>query len=116
MGHYCKIGYHTALITMPVTMGINGFGRIGRLVFRAAIANPEVDVKAVNDPFMDLKYMVYQLKYDSVHKRFAGTIDAKEADGKEFLVVNGAEIAVFHEKDPASIPWGSSSASYVCES
>merc|ERR1712084_189238 len=61
-------------------------------------------------------YMVYQLKYDSVHKQFPGTIATKEADGKEFLVVNGAEIAVFHEKDPASIPWGSSGASYVCES
>merc|ERR1711963_718234 len=74
---------------MPTTMGINGFGRIGRLVFRAAIANPEVEVKAVNDPFMDLKYMVYQLKYDSVHKRFEGTFATEEAEGQEFLVVNG---------------------------
>merc|ERR1712087_242315 len=96
--------------------GINGFGRIGRLVFRAAIANPEVEVKAVNDPFMDLKYMVYQLKYDSVHKRFDGTITAKEADGKEFLVVNGQDIQVLHEKDPAAIPWGASGADYICES
>jgi len=97
-------------------MGINGFGRIGRLVCRAALANPEVDVKAINDPFMDLKYMVYQLKYDSVHKSYPGTIATKEADGKEFLVVDGKEIAVFHEKDPGSIPWGSSGAEYVCES
>jgi len=97
-------------------MGINGFGRIGRLVFRAAIANPEVDVKAVNDPFMDLKYMVYQLKYDSVHKRFPGTIACKEVDGKEFLVVDGVDVQVFHEKDPASIPWGASGSNYVCES
>jgi len=97
-------------------MGINGFGRIGRLVFRAAMANPDVEVRAVNDPFMDLKYMVYQLKYDSVHKQFPGTIAAKEADGKEFLVVNGTEIQVFHEKDPAAIGWGSSGAEYVCES
>ncbi|CAE7492791.1 GPD2 [Symbiodinium sp. CCMP2456] len=79
-------------------MGINGFGRIGRLVFRAAMGNPDAEVKAINDPFMDLKYMVYQLKYDSVHKTFAGTVACKEADGKEFLVVNGKEIAVFHEK------------------
>merc|ERR1711933_543424 len=64
----------------------------------------------------DLKYMVYQLKYDSVHKRFPGTISTKEADGKEFLVVNGTEICVFHEKDPASIPWGASGSTYVCES
>jgi len=97
-------------------MGINGFGRIGRLVFRAGMGNPEVDVKAVNDPFMELEYMVYQLKYDSVHKRFDGTIATKSADGKEFLVVNGKEIAIFHEKDPAAIPWGAAGADYICES
>jgi glyceraldehyde 3-phosphate dehydrogenase len=97
-------------------MGINGFGRIGRLVFRAAMANPEVTVKAVNDPFMDVKYMVYQLKYDSVHKRFPGTVAMKEADGKEFLVVDGVDVQVFHEKDPAAIPWGASGSDYVCES
>jgi glyceraldehyde 3-phosphate dehydrogenase len=101
---------------MPAGMGINGFGRIGRLVFRAAMANPDVEVKSVNDPFMDLKYMVYMLKYDSVHKRFDGTVAAKEADGKEFLVVNGKEIQIFHEKDPAAIPWGASGSEYVCES
>jgi len=97
-------------------MGINGFGRIGRLVFRAAIANPEVEVKAVNDPFMDLKYMVYQLKYDSVHKRFDGTIATEGEGGEEYLVVNGAKIRVFHEKDPGSIGWGTAGAEYVCES
>jgi len=96
--------------------GINGFGRIGRLVFRAASANSDVTVKGVNDPFMDLEYMVYQLKYDSVHKRFPGTIASKTVEGKEFLVVNGSDIAVFHEKDPASIPWGEIGATYVCES
>jgi len=101
---------------MPVGMGINGFGRIGRLVFRAGCGNPDVEVKAVNDPFMDLKYMVYQLKYDSVHKRFSGTIATKEADGKEFLVVDGKDIQVFHEKDPAAIGWGATGSDYVCES
>jgi len=101
---------------MPCQLGINGFGRIGRLVFRAASGNPETKVVAVNDPFMDLEYMLYQLKYDSVHKRFPGTVATKSADGKEFLVVNGNDIAVFHEKDPASIPWGSVGAAYVCES
>merc|ERR1711963_693384 len=60
--------------------------------------------------------MVYQLKYDSVHKRYPETITTKEADGKEFLVVGGVEVQVFHEKDPASIPWGSAGANYVCES
>jgi len=101
---------------MPVAMGINGFGRIGRLVFRAAAANPEVEVKAVNDPFMDLKYMVYQLKYDSVHKTFNGTIATKEEGGNEYLVVNGKPIQIFHEKDPAAIGWGKVGADYVCES
>merc|ERR1712060_133050 len=85
-------------------------------VFRAAIANPEVEVKAVNDPFMDLQYMVYQLKYDSVHKRFEGTIATKEEGGKEFLVVNGTKIRIFHEKDPGSIGWGAAGANYICES
>merc|ERR1739845_244522 len=60
--------------------------------------------------------MVYQLRYDSVHKRYPGTIDSKEADGKEFLVVDGNDIQIFHEKDPAAIPWGASGAEYVCES
>jgi len=101
---------------MPATLGVNGFGRIGRLVTRAALANPDCAVKAINDPFMDLEYMVYMLKYDSVHKRFEGTISMKQEGGKEFLVVNGTDICVFHEKDPASIPWGTAGANYVCES
>merc|ERR1712113_1025985 len=103
-------------VSTMATMGINGFGRIGRLVFRAAVANPDITVKAVNDPFMDLKYMVYQLKYDSVHGKFPGTIAIKEDAGKEFLVVNGTDIQIFHEKDPASIPWGASGAEYICVS
>merc|ERR1712157_581651 len=65
---------------------------------------------------MDLEYMVYQLKYDSVHKQFAGTVACKKDGDKEFLVVNGKDIEVFHEKDPASIPWGACGATYVCES
>jgi len=101
---------------MPTAMGINGFGRIGRLVFRAAVANPEVQVKAVNDPFMDLKYMVYQLKYDSVHKRFPGEIFEEVVDGTEYLNINGNRVQVFHEKDPSSIGWGAVGAEYVCES
>jgi len=101
---------------MPVGMGVNGFGRIGRLVTRAALGNADVAVKAVNDPFMDLQYMVYMLRYDSVHGRFKGTVDAKEADGKEFLCVNGVDIQIFHEKDPAAIPWGVAGAEYICES
>jgi len=101
---------------MATGLGINGFGRIGRLVFRAASANENVTVKAVNDPFMDLTYMVYQLKYDSVHKQFPGTISAKKEGDNEFLVVNGVDICVFHSKDPTQIPWGTCGAKYVCES
>jgi len=101
---------------MSVNFGINGFGRIGRLVFKAACANDKTTVVAVNEPFMDLTYMVYQLKYDSVHGRFPGTVACKTADGKDFLVINGADIAVFHEKDPTAIPWGAAGAEYVCES
>jgi len=97
-------------------MGINGFGRIGRLVFRAAMGNPATDVKGINDPFMDVEYMVYQLKYDSVHGKFPGTVAFKKEGDKEYLVVSGKDICVFHEKDPAAIPWGTVGADYVCES
>jgi len=97
-------------------LGINGFGRIGRLVFRAAMANPDVQVVGINEPFMDVTYMVYQLQYDSVHKQYPGTVAGETTDGKDYLLVNGKKIQVFREKDPASIPWGACGASYVCES
>jgi len=105
-------------LEMPITtsIGINGFGRIGRLVFRAAAGNGDVFISAVNDPFMALDYMVYQLSYDSVHGSFKGTVSTKTEGGKEFLVVNGREIPVYHEKDPAAIPWGECKTDYVCES
>ncbi|KAK8789797.1 hypothetical protein WA158_006577 [Blastocystis sp. Blastoise] len=99
-------------MSTQVRVGINGFGRIGRLVCRACFANPKVIVVAINDPFMSLEYMVYQFKYDSVHGRYPGTVEAKE--GK--LVIDGHEISVFAEKNPAQIPWGSVHADYVCES
>jgi glyceraldehyde 3-phosphate dehydrogenase len=95
-----------------VQVGINGFGRIGRLVCRAAVAHPDATVVAVNDPFMDLDYMVYLFKYDSVHGRYPGTVE--KGEGK--LVIDGKPVAVFTEKDPAAIPWGSVNAHYVCES
>ncbi len=96
-----------------IKVGINGFGRIGRLVFRAAMAQPEVfDVVAINDPFIDLDYMVYMVKYDTVHGKFNGTVEAK--DGK--LVVNGHAISVFEERNPEDIKWGEVGAEYVVES
>lgn len=88
------------------------FGRIGRIVLRASLENPNVQVVAVNDPFIDLEYMVYMFKYDSTHGRFKGTVEAK--DGK--LVVNGKAITVHAERDPSQIPWGQDNASYVVES
>ena len=97
---------------MALKVGINGFGRIGRLVFRAAIENPNVEVKGINDPFIDLEYMTYMLRYDTVHGQFQGSIETK--DGK--LVVNGKEIAVFASKDPAEIDWKSCGAEYIVES
>jgi len=97
---------------MAVKIGINGFGRIGRLVFRVAIDNPEIEVKGINDPFIDLDYMAYMLRYDTVHGQFQGTIETR--DGK--LVVNGKEISVYAEKDPAAIPWSECGAEYIVES
>jgi len=95
-----------------VKVGINGFGRIGRLVCRAAFEHDEIDVVAINDPFIDLEYMVYMFNYDSTHGRFKGTVAAK--DGK--LVINGKEITVSMDRNPADIKWGAAGADYVIES
>lgn len=95
-----------------VNIGINGFGRIGRIVFRNSVVHNTANVVAINDPFIDLEYMVYMLKYDSTHGVFKGEVSTK--DGK--LIVNGKEIAVFAERDPSSIPWGQAGAHYVVES
>ena len=98
---------------MAIKIGINGFGRIGRLVFRAAVAQPEkYDVVAINDPFIDPEYMVYMVKYDTIHGRFDGSVTAE--NGK--LVVNGKPITVFECKDPAEIAWGDCGAQYIVES
>jgi len=95
-----------------VKVGINGFGRIGRIVLRNALLHEDVEVVAVNDPFIDLQYMVYMFKFDSTHGRFKGSVDVK--DGK--LVIQGKSITVFGEKDPAQIPWSSTGAEYIVES
>ncbi|KID75946.1 Glyceraldehyde-3-phosphate dehydrogenase [Metarhizium brunneum] len=96
----------------PVKVGINGFGRIGRIVFRNAVEHPEIEVVAVNDPFIDTEYAAYMLKYDSSHGIFKGDIK-KEADG---LVVNGKKVKFFTERDPSAIPWKSAGAEYIVES
>ncbi|KAL4077709.1 glyceraldehyde-3-phosphate dehydrogenase [Scleroderma citrinum] len=95
-----------------VNVGINGFGRIGRIVARNALENQEINIVAINDPFIDLEYMVYMFKYDSVHRRFEGDVHTK--DGK--LYINGKGITVFSERDPANIKWSSVGAEYIVES
>ncbi len=98
---------------MAIKIGINGFGRIGRLVFRAAVAQPEkFDIVGINDPFIDTDYMVYMVKYDTIHGRFKGEV--KEENGK--LVVNGKPIFVYAERNPADIKWNECGAEYVVES
>jgi len=95
-----------------VKVGINGFGRIGRIVLRNALQLHDIDIVAVNDPFIDLQYMVYMFKYDSVHGRFDGSVETR--DGK--LWINQKPITIFAERDPAAIPWASAGAEYIVES
>lgn len=95
-----------------INVGINGFGRIGRLVFRASVERENVQVVAVNDPFITVDYMVYMLKYDSVHGRFAGTISVEN----DKLCVNGKLITVYNKMNPEEIPWGETGAEYIVES
>jgi glyceraldehyde 3-phosphate dehydrogenase len=96
---------------MAIKVGINGFGRIGRLVFRAAVQNPKVEVVGINDLF-DAKQLAYMLKFDSIHGQFKGTVEA----GEGCLIVNGKKIRLTAEKDPANLKWGDVGAEYICES
>mgnify|MGYP005910689929 CR=1 FL=1 len=96
---------------MATKIGINGFGRIGRLVFRAAAADPDVTVMGINDPFIALDYMGYMLKFDTVHGRFKGTIDVQG----DKLVVNGKSISVYSCMNAADIPWTECGAEYILE-
>ena len=96
---------------MGIKVGINGFGRIGRLVFRATIANPNVEVVAINDPFIDPDYMGYMLRYDTVHGRFKGSIET----GEDSITVEGEKIKVFACMDAKDIDWKSVGADYIIE-
>ncbi len=96
-----------------IKVGINGFGRIGRLVFRAALDNPNVEVVAVNDPFIPLEYMAYLLRYDTVHGQFNGSIEVCNECG--CLIVNGQKVKAFAEKNPADIKWADAGAEYIAE-
>jgi len=94
-----------------IKVGINGFGRIGRLVFRAAMERGDIEIVGIND-LLDMGYMAYMLRYDSVHGKFDGTIEMKD----NYLIVNGQKIRVTSEKDPANLKWGEVEAEYVVES
>lgn len=92
-------------------IGINGFGRIGRLVFRSAVEQSDIEVVGIND-LVDVDYMAYMLKYDSTHGKFNGTVDVKDGN----LVVNGKTVRVTAERDPANLNWSAVEAEYVVES
>ncbi|MBE5792743.1 MAG: type I glyceraldehyde-3-phosphate dehydrogenase [Clostridiales bacterium] len=94
-----------------IKIGINGFGRIGRLVFRASLSHPEVEVVSIND-LITPDYMAYMLKYDTVHGRFEGTVDYTDHS----IIVNGKEIRVTCEKNPADLKWDEVGAEYIVES
>lgn len=96
---------------MSVKIGINGFGRIGNLTFQAALEKEEVEVVAINDPFLTADYMAYMVKYDTVHGKFNGEVSSTE----NTLIVNGKEVKVFNEMEPKNIPWGELGVEYVLE-
>jgi glyceraldehyde 3-phosphate dehydrogenase len=96
----------------PIKVGINGFGRIGRIVFRNAVEHSDVDIVAVNDPFIEPTYAAYMLKYDSTHGIFKGDI---KVDGSD-LSVNGKKVRFYTERDPADIKWSETGAEYIVES
>lgn len=94
-----------------IKVGINGFGRIGRLILRVASKRDDVDVVGINDPFIDLPYAKYLLEYDTVHGKFDGKVEVKG----DKLIVNGKAITMFAEKDPTMIPWKKCGAEYIAE-
>ncbi len=96
---------------MSIKVGINGFGRIGRMVFRASVNHPEIEIVGIND-LCPADYLAYMLKYDTMHGQFNGEVTATE----NAIVVNGKSIPIFAERDPKNIPWGKLEAEYVVES
>ncbi len=96
---------------MAVKIGINGFGRIGGLVFQAALKNPQIEVVGINDPFLDPAYISYMIKYDTVHGRFDGTV----VPGEGKITVSGKDVKVFAEMDPSKLPWGDLGVDVVVE-
>ena len=96
---------------MSIKVGINGFGRIGKLALQAALEKGDVDIIAINDPFIAADYMAYMVKYDTMHGRFNGDIKGEE----NTLTINGKDIKVYNEMDPHNVPWGEMGVDYVLE-
>ena len=96
---------------MAIKIGINGFGRIGRMVFRATVNHPDIEIVGIND-LCPADYLAYMLKFDTMHGAFEGTVEATENS----IIVNGKEIPIFAERNPADLPWGKVGAEYVVES
>jgi len=96
---------------MSIKVAINGFGRIGRMVFRASLNHPEIEIVGIND-LCEPKYLAYMLKYDTMHGQFNGEISSTDSS----IVVNGHEVPVYAERNPADLPWGKTGAEYVVES
>ena len=97
---------------MAIKVGINGFGRIGRLVFRAGLDNPNIEFVGVNDPFMTPDYCAYMLRYDTIHGQYTGEVSYTD----DAIIVNGKTVKFYAEREPANIPWGACGAEYVVES
>ncbi len=96
---------------MSIKVGINGFGRIGRLVFRAGLANPNIEFVGINDPFMTPDYCAYMLRYDSIHGQYKGEISYTD----NAIVVDGKTVKFFDKREPKEIPWGEVGATYVVD-
>ncbi|CAH2984003.1 unnamed protein product [Chilo suppressalis] len=95
-----------------IYLGINGFGRIGRVILRACLQKPDFEITAINDPAIDVQYICYLIKYDSTHGKFNGSV----SHNKDEIIVNDKRIKIFHEKLPANIPWHAAGVHYVVES
>ncbi|XP_072945020.1 uncharacterized protein [Epargyreus clarus] len=96
---------------MALNVGINGFGRIGRIIFRTCLQNPNLKVSAINDPAVDIDYICYLIKFDSTHGKFRGTVERCDKE----IIINGHKIAIFREKVPTNIPWQVADVQYVVE-
>ena len=110
---------HSIILFYPwkqIRIGINGFGRIGLIILRAALERTDIKVVAINDPFQSPQHIQYSLKYDSTHHNFDNkNISIDNVDGKDLINVRGQTIATYQERNPANIPWDKHDTHYICE-